>query len=471
MRGSLFFSILFRICLIASSVFAFNTYAKAELCISREDIIELAETYPQISSLTGSKTEHKSQYCQNDLGFNWHSLISSLVILKNTRTESLIENRSDAFTINATSENNWWAYFTKRAQSFLIERRCQQHYSAYIDPIFGEGVIHLCPPFFNQSPATQASILMHEVRHFDGHQHVDCTQGNENGIRKACDNNVSDKGSYAISLQTLVGLARSEQVSTKEKEVLEAEAMYIAFNKFNETPEVKMKASVILANSSGEVFEWNINGSSSFVGQLNAPALLLNSFNSLTIFPLNTSLEAYRMNKHLSQKKSKAGVFARVYNETDASEKGNFQNISYFGTGGLLKDNELMTFCNNKNISVDNLDEFGVIKRIISISNDVLDVERSAFLLTESGNLISYRCATQESSDLEFEEISLKIQGEAKTLVESFSLDGEQYALLENGKLVLLNLKNNVFTTKELSLPLDNKDWVSATPMSRPEVF
>ena len=204
-------------------------------CIPAKDVNEIGRSFRQIAQRASNG---KKVYCEADLGKNWFAVTKSLEILKNIRQNPPAFDQNDAFTSKAITEKDWWSYFTKRARSFTLERRCQEGVVAFVYGGFGggNGNIHLCPFFFEQNLYSQASVMMHEVRHFDGHRHVTCTQGQEEGNRGACDNRITGRGSYAISVQTIVGMARSEDTPKAQASLLESEALYMAFNKFNQIP-------------------------------------------------------------------------------------------------------------------------------------------------------------------------------------------------------------------------------------------
>ncbi|MGH1468104.1 MAG: hypothetical protein ACRBBP_04370 [Bdellovibrionales bacterium] len=453
--------------LITTTLLTFNASAEANTCITHDDLVEIGETYSQIRQHVGNKT----QYCEKDLGKEWFSIINSLVTLKNIQPNEPEADQADAFTYKAITENNWWAYFTKRAKKFTIERNCEENVVAYVIPMWGDGNIHLCAPFFEETVSSQASTMMHEVRHFDGHGHTTCTRGNENGIRGACDEQITRKGSYAISVQTLVGLARSPQIEAEEKPLLEAEALYMAFNKFNTVPRLKLKNSIFLSNHQGEVYKWTPGEEAKLVNTLDQPAVIHNSFNNLTIYPLDASVDAYRMDQTLTTKVESPGLFAVHYNSHSQSDRAKFDSVSYFGTGGLLKNNELTTLCNNKDLSQDDLNRHGDFVRIVSLSSNELDIERSALLMEADGSLVSFECASQDSKRVDFEQTGIKLVDDAKNIVDSFGLGGQQYAVLADGTLTNLSLSNSTFTVQALEMPIDNQGWISATPMSKPEVF
>jgi|GEM_PF-1066767 len=466
----------------------FSVTAKAQSqeqsCISAQDVQEIGQNFRQISQRASNG---KKVYCEADLGKEWFAVTKSLEVLKNIKQNAPTPDQNDAFTFKAISESDWWSYFTNRANTFtLIDKSTHPALrdtcldddlanTGVVAFVFGSrdrGHIYLCPFFFEQDIYSQASVMMHEVRHFDGHGHETCSQGQESGNSGACDMRITDQGSYAISVQTIVGMARSAETPKADASLLESEALYMAFNKFNEIPEVKIDNAVILSNTDGEVFKWNpSNDNVSKIGQLNEAAVVLNSYNRFTIYPVDNSVPAYRMDKDLKARQESIGLFAVDYNKERPSEKAKYKSISYFGAGGLLKDNTLITICDNQNLFEESLDRRGEFVRMISMSEDRFDQVRTSMLVSQKGEIISFKCEDRESQRVLFEDTGLRYSGNPSDIVESFSLSGVQYAVLKDGSLTGINLTNQIMSAELLDLPIANKNWVSATPLSNPEIF
>lgn len=439
----------------------------ANECIAKADLQEVAKSFSQFDRYI----DGKDKYCSNDIEEKWFKIAKSLVLLKNAAPDEPDTDSDDAMTFKAISEKDWWSYFTRRADTFSIDEGCREGVVAYVYRFF-RGTIYLCDLFFEQPISSQASTLMHEVRHFDGYGHVTCTQGNENGMRGACDEKITDRGSYAISLQTLVGLARSEQTPAEEKGALEAEAVYMAFNKYNVVPQVKMENAIVLSNSLGEVYRWVVGKSAKLIKKLDDAAVVRASGANLTIYPIDTSIDAYRMDGGLTATLDNPGLYAKFYNEDSESERENFKSISYFGTGGLLKGNTLITLCDggSAELGQTDLSSRGDFVRIINLPKEDSEREYDSYLLKTDGSLLKYECRSRTSPVVEFSSTRLSIDT-GLNIVHSFSIEGDKYALLEDGSLASLDERNKVITASDVSMPISNEDWVSATPLSKAEVF
>lgn len=463
-RGLLFFTLFF----------SFSFYAQAEqdmeICIPSSDFNAIASHYKQFKDF---QQERQESYCSNDMDEKWFQVARALQVLKTISPDHKTHNESDALAYNAISEKDWWTYLKRRSKHFRIHESCQEYVVAYVQPFFYQDIINLCPLFFEESPADQASTLMHEVRHFDGHRHVTCKQGNEEGMEGACDDTITSKGSYAVSVQTLVGLAGAESIHYEEKEYLQAMAVYIAYNKFNKVPKIRMKEDIILSNAQGEVYKWSpSHGTKKLLARLNEPAEVLTTGPYLTFFPLDKTQEAFRTNKDLTLELKNPGLFARLYNSEAPEERAQYKSVSYLGTAGALKENTLTTLCDNTNLSEVDLSPYGDFQSIISLTEKFNDANLiTSLLVSKHGEIYEYRCKSPQSLDVLVTKTSYTLSQDTAALKESFTLAGSQFALLSDGSLVELNLEESgLLGLKPLS-DLEGSLWVSASPFSQPEVF
>jgi len=462
-------TLLFRSVLVSVLILSANAYGQQNDCVQHNKMEIIAKNFSQFDKFLSNKKE----YCESDMGEQWFKIAKSLVVLIDSVPNEPNYDINDALTYKAISEKDWWSYFTKRATTFSIKSRCREGVVAYVQPFFGRGRINLCELFFQLSVTSQASTMMHEVRHFDGHGHVTCAQGLEQGFSGACDSKITNKGSYAISVQTLVGFARSKNIPEGERSRIEAEAIYMAYNKFNVVPQVEIEKSIVLSNSYGEVYNWSLGGSADLIKVLETPAVIRSSGRSLTVYPQDRNLDAYRIDETFQNISSNPGMYATFYNDTDPAERGDYDSISYAGAGGILKDNTLTTICDytDPKLSSIKLDQMGLFSKIVTISSGPLASNEQSYLLSASGELTPYKCKNHTSSAVDFSGNKLQLSEGSDSIVQGFGVDGEQYALLRDGSLSKLKVNGKMLNLLPLQLPIRNQDWVSAAPMSKAKVF
>ncbi len=470
---------LFRYLLILAILPVSNLYASSS-CLKEVELKELSEDFDQFEEFLSGKAE----YCERDLGEQWYKIAHALVTLKKASSSAAKVDPQDAFTHEAITEKDWWSYFTKDDNEFVIQDDCAPNVIAYVSSFraltymrrfFGSGKINLCKPFFNVTNSRRVSVLMHERRHFDDHPHVNCKRGINSGARYSCDDRITDGGSYAVSVQVLVSLARSQDIPAQEKALIEAEATYMAFNRFNTVPKVKVNLSMLLSNSVGEVYQWIIGESTKLVKTLAAPAVLhsSNRGRNLTVFPTDTTLDAYRMDNSLRAKVSGIGLFAEYYNSLSIGQKNEVKSTSFKGTAGILKGNSLATYCDKKSedLGVKDLDRIAAMNSIVTLPKQGSFYESESFLLSNSGDLFPFECKSKKSKTVKVGKPTMRMDSSLIDTLHLVSLGTEHFAIKGDGSLVKVLNEDGLFKEEELSMPIDNSDWISGTPMMTPEVF
>ena len=94
----------------------------------------------------------------------------------------------------------------------------------------------------------RASVFMHEARHIDGFPHTTCHEGPREGIRGACDFQISDGGSYAVSVETYAQIAKyATEVHPALRAYSRAAAVTYSDEAFVHTPSIdRTKGLVVL---------------------------------------------------------------------------------------------------------------------------------------------------------------------------------------------------------------------------------
>jgi hypothetical protein len=450
---------------VIANIFAQQLLAQTSACISDVDLKEIAKYFTQYQSLINNQKE----YCESDLGNKNYQVLRSLATLKNITPQEPMVHTDDAFTYKAIQEKNWWEYFVQRADRISLPSKCQENVVAYVMQFF-PGNINLCPLFFESNVTSQASVMLHEVRHFDGFSHVTCTRGSSKGDAGACDVDILDKGSYAVTAQTTVAMSFAKDISESERSLLQSEAIFTVFNRFNKLPKVKVTGNLLLSDKNGDVYNWDLeNNAIDLLAQLKEPAKVYVSYSNLTIFPTNLN-DSYRMDQKLIENVTAIGLYATQYNSESETERQKYTSISYLGTGGLLKANTFISVCTDTLFNKD-LSNTGSFQKIINLSEDVVDAEIKSYLLSQNGELFSYECI-QGANDIKISTTPLRLASPLKQNIEQlFSLNGQNFALHKDGRLLEIALNGQELIDKKTQFPFAQNNWLSVTPISRPEIF
>jgi len=71
-----------------------------------------------------------------------------------------------------------------------------------------DGIIHICPNYYGDSIGIpeRVSIVLHETRHFQGFDHVKCESFSLLKGTVNCDNSITDKGAFAVTMESLADM-------------------------------------------------------------------------------------------------------------------------------------------------------------------------------------------------------------------------------------------------------------------------
>lgn len=188
---------------VFSFVFLFfalpSAFAETKPCLDVGQVKELR------AALTFSEDIVDSDICAPDS--NTYQLFNTLIFMKNLRFE---EAAVPAPFNQGILSGNFWDYFIKRA-SLLENQGATGGCDGIIAFTLGalkDGKIYICPSFYkdDMTMAERVSIMLHEVRHFDGFSHELCTNPlNKGGVN--CDVSIDEKGAYAVTIESLAKMA------------------------------------------------------------------------------------------------------------------------------------------------------------------------------------------------------------------------------------------------------------------------
>jgi hypothetical protein len=169
-------------------------------CISAGEMTEIAQSFPQFQGLAGK------DYCYD--GSNDSALLESVMFMRHTVFDASMPKSSDQL-FSGQFANDWWAYFTERINEFSIDDSCPKGVAAYVYG-FGGNTMYVCTAMLKSTFAAldRTSIFMHEARHIDGYSHITCSHGPRKGLSGACDNSITDGGSYDVTVETYAQMAK-----------------------------------------------------------------------------------------------------------------------------------------------------------------------------------------------------------------------------------------------------------------------
>lgn len=425
------------------------------LCLDTKDLQAVSEHFWQFRKLINSEGE---QTCSEKKNHKWMVIAKALVTLYKNSAPLPEHRKDDPFTYQVIKTPDFWKYFTRRADRFdITPSRCGEGVGAWVWDRY-PGEINICDSFylFENDPGTLASLLLHEVRHFDDmskFSHVRCSRDSDN---YACDKSIEHRGAYAVSVQAsaVFGL-RGHGLNAKERALSRMDAISRATYHFVHPPQIKLTSSLLLQGAGDDVYQWFSESDQLIVRKtLDQPARVYpTGFNDLVFYPEDSNLPAYRQNMDFESSAVVLGFFADHYNQLTPQERSLFKDVSYSDDGALLIGDQLNASCDNKLKSQKD--------PLYSQMDGFVSVDDVTYLKHVSGVLYKINCPKRTKQPFTLKATDLKISPEIKR---TFQLSGEDYALTHQGQI----LKDMLAVD---SPSLNSQAWRTAAPFTVPSLF
>ncbi len=301
-----FKSILSLLVLVLGLVFSVNASSQTEetdqnttqntaedsKCISADDMTAIAKNFKQFRNLSGK------EYCF-DKSQTAYLIAGIQYIRKLQFNESGVNSPDELFT--GQFAKDWYGYFTKLITKFVIDKECQPGVIAYV---FGGGLggktMYVCPMALTDAftPLDLASVFMHEARHIEGYPHRTCTWGPRKNLQGACDNRISEGGSYAVTVETYSQLAQyGKNIHPAFKAIAEASALIYAEEAFETSVKINKEESFVTLSENKKIFRLDseLKQEARLLGETPHLGHLLKSKSGLHIIPNDRTLPMTRL--------------------------------------------------------------------------------------------------------------------------------------------------------------------------------
>ena len=254
-------------------------------CIPQAEVQAIAVNYPQFAGFA------KAPYC-NDGSQDWQMLSAMMFMRKTQFSATMPKSKDELFSGRFAA--NWYGYFIARIDKLEVQE-CAKGIVAFVKP-GADKTMHLCQLALTDrySSVDRATVMMHEARHMDGFPHMTCTRGARKDMNRACDLQISDGGSYGVTVETYAQFAKfAEGVHPALKAYARSAAIIYAEEAF-ENP-VRINRSETLLALTNNLNFFAVDTKTAATKQLgNAPALgkIVRRGSHLVLFPNDKSLKA-----------------------------------------------------------------------------------------------------------------------------------------------------------------------------------
>jgi hypothetical protein len=366
-----------------------GTSQPTEGCVSASEMSEIAQSFNQFSNLAGR------EYCYD--GSETSHLIQGIMFMRKTAFASTMPKSTDEL-FTGKFASNWWQYFTGRINEFSVESDCQPGVVAFV--YFFGNTMYVCPAALTSSMSSLdlASVFMHEARHIDGYPHTTCHSGPRAGMQGACDQRISDGGSYAVTVETYAQIARyANDVHPALKAYSAASAVVYADEAFDETPRIDRQDGFVVLANDGQLHKVEVNGSSvSFKALGQAPALghLVKRAQYFVLYPDDKNLTSgYFFLNNEGTIQQTAGTVSAEYNGQTPAQRAEWVDVYL---GGLwyskVKRTEIIFGCSATSTSTQSVSTNGETPVTLIYPNGYARDTRTAQVLMASGKVFDMGC-------------------------------------------------------------------------------
>ena len=303
------------VCSLLLVTFGFSTYASnivaaAPNCVSQAEMLQIAQHFTQFRNLA-----NKGEYCFD--GSHEAHLIAGLMFMRKDQFVNDMPNSPDDL-FSGTFKSDWYQYFIGRINDISIQGSCPKGVGAYVY-MFGN-TMYVCPMLLSDSftALDRASVMMHEARHIDGFPHMTCTRGPRQGLQGACDNRMSDRGSYGVTVETYAQIAAySEDIHPAMRAYARSSAVVYADEAFEAPVRVNRQSQLMLLTTQGEFHTLNLtNGvKTTELGRAPAQGRISMRAHHMILYPDDKTLPAkYVFARNEGDLPQAAGDIAVEYN-------------------------------------------------------------------------------------------------------------------------------------------------------------
>jgi hypothetical protein len=312
-------STLFVACL---ALVAVNAHAASKAsCIPQSEMAQIAKSFPQFDKYANK------DFCLDDSQDS--HLLAGIEFMRGTQFDTnMIRSQDELFS--GKFMNDWWGYFTGRIEEFQIDDSCPKGVVAYVYAFGGKTMYACSGALTNQfSPLDLASVFMHEARHIDGFPHIMCDRGPRKGLQGACDQRMSDEGSYSVTVETYAQLARyATGIHPALKAYARSASVIYADEAFEEPVKINRTNRFMVITNDRNIRTLNLDGTTAIVGQAPELGHIVMRSQHMILFPDNTANKARWMYaRNEGELTTSAGNQADEYNALSPSDRSNMVDV------------------------------------------------------------------------------------------------------------------------------------------------
>ncbi len=283
----------------------------------------------------------------------------------------------------------------------------------------------------------------------------------------ACDNKISDEGSYAVTVETYAQFAKySIDVHPALKAYAMSSAAIYANETFENPAKVNAKPILVLLNQAGQFFSMNLNGRNEIekLGQVPSLGRIVMRGQHMILFPEDKTLPAkYVFTKNEGDIAQSAGDSILEYNSQTPAQKADMKDMIIGAQwNARVYTNRVKFICNPQSTSTSevSLPAGQTAGRILHLAGYKRE-SKSSYLISEQGSLFEFGCEnTKPFIKASAVTLDQKFKRAYKVADRIYALnDGGELFELANGRSIKIELPNAVGQIFELA-PQQTYDFI-----------
>jgi len=310
-------------------------------CISASDMTAIATYFKQFQNLSGK------EFCFDNSQTAY--LLAGLQYIRKVQfTEPMVNSPDDLFT--GKFAKDWFGYFTKLVNKIQIESNCPVGVIAFVYGGFlSDSTMHVCPMALTNSftALDLASVFLHEARHLDGFPHITCNQGPRSGLRGACDQKISDAGSYAVTVETYAQLGQyGKDIHPAFRAIAQASALIYGEEAFQTKVRINKEESFMALTADKKIYKIDsgLTKSAELVGETSQLGHIAKSKMGLVLLPEDKNLP---MVKFFASGETQS--MSNEYNDSTPVDRANVVDYYFAWTwNARIEKNKVRFFCDKR---------------------------------------------------------------------------------------------------------------------------
>lgn len=373
----------------------FAAPAMAEECISKEEMQEIAGHFTQFRHLADK------EYCYTDS--HESHLIAGLMFMRKTQFNMPMDRSKDDL-FSGRFASSWYNYFIGRINDMEIDQNCPKGVAAYVYA-FGGKTMYVCTMMLssNYTALDRASVFMHEARHIDGYPHVTCRTGARAGLQGACDNRMSDGGSYAVSVETYAQLAKyALGIHPALKAYARSSAIVYADEAFETKVRIDRTQQFVVMDQAKNFHLLRADGSSQPLGQSPLLGKIVMRGQHMTLIPDDVNEKArFVFARNEGVINQEAGELAAEYNGQTPAQRATLVDLHIAAQWNARVYQDKVKFaCDPRSKDVKEISIKGEVPVGMIYLNGYDRAATMAHLMMQSGRLYDIGCSSKSSPTL-----------------------------------------------------------------------